>query len=602
MQNKNVLRAVTLITLCSQFFSPLSAAKKQDINNYGKGALTTIPEDTKSYLYAPAKDLKWFQNSKFAVFVHWNPSCLAETEISWGRKGHRPGLDPSMENPTDGVPAKVYDNLYKKFNPTKFNADDWIRMVKKSGAKYFIFTTKHHDGFCMFDAKNTAYKITNTPFKRDICKELANACHKYGIKLFWYYSQPDWHNPDFLSVNHERYRKYVWDQLRQLLTEYGKVDGIWFDCLNTKWRHWNTPEMVKMIRKLQPGILINSRWGWGMDVPYNGDFDNPEQKLGQFKIDRPWETCATMGKGWSWRGGGGVLSSGECIKMLVQCVGAGGNLALDCGPNPEGLIPEDEKNNYLAMGKWLKKNGKAIYGTRGGPYKPGLYGVSCWRKNRIFIHILATLSDSKRMKLTLPKLPKKIVKAYTMDKIKLKTYNRGGKLNIDLSKLKRKDVDNIIVLEVMGNISDIKPIDVGANEKEIPIAGIKASSSYSDSYKPEGLISGGQGKFEAGIHRNKEWVALGSAEKPQWVELTLDKRRVINGLSIGEPRGRVLIRKYKLQYDDRGKWKTIKSGNKVGLDLSLIFQPIKTSKVRILIEDYAPNDPGLAKFKLYNTL
>ena len=603
MLKKTILQIAASIVLFSPFTTMAKAKKKQDINNYGKGALTIIPEDTKSYLYAPPNDLKWFQDAKFAVFVHWNPSCLKNAEISWGRKGHRPGLDASMEYAKDGVPAEIYDNLYKKFNPVKFNADEWIKMVKDAGAKYFIFTTKHHDGFCMFDAKNTDYKITNTPFKRDICKELADACHKYGIKLFWYYSQPDWHNPDFLSEHHERYRKYVWDQLRQLLTDYGKVDGLWFDCLNTKWQHWNTPEMVKMIRTLQPGILINSRWGWGMPVKNNGDFDNPEQKLGQFKVDRPWETCATMGRGWSWRGGGGVMSSSECIRMLIQCVGAGGNLALDCGPRPDGTIDPAEKNNYLAMGKWLKKNGEAVYGTRGGPYKPGLYGVSCWKTNKIYLHILASLPEGKTAQISLPNLPKKVARAYSLtDKTLINTSVKDGLLVLDLSNINRNNLDNIVVLEIEGTVSDIKPIDVGMKSREVAVSKIKASSFYNKSYSPEGLIAGGKGKFEAGIHRNKEWVARGSKGKPQWVELTLDKKTKINGISIAEPRGRFLIRKYQLQYDNNGKWETITAGTKIGLDLSLIFQPIETSKVRIVIDDFAPSDPGLSKFKLYKAL
>jgi len=374
---KIMIGAIALSTMINFSF----AGNKQDIKNYGTGALEKIPDDTRKYFYASPEDVQWFRDAKFAVFVHWNPSCLKKAEISWGRKGPRPGIDMPAKH---GVPEEEYNNLYKKFNPKDFNADKWIKMVKDAGAKYFIFTTKHHDGFCMFDAKNTDYKITNTPFGRDVCKELADACHKYGIKLFWYYSQPDWYNKDYLSKDHQKYRKYMYEQLRQLLTDYGKVDGLWFDCLNTRWKHWNTPEMVKMIRTLQPGILINSRWGWGMPgVKNNGDFDNPEQKLGVFKIERPWESCMTMGQGWSWRGPSKLISADSCIRMLVQCVGSGGNLALDCGPRPDGKIDPPVIDNYMAIGKWLKTNAESIYDTLGGPYKPGVFGVSTRKsKNR----------------------------------------------------------------------------------------------------------------------------------------------------------------------------------------------------------------------------
>jgi len=186
----------------------------------------TVPEKYAPYIYAKPGDIQWFTDAKFGVFVHWGPYTLAKVPASWGRFGPRPGAGKQA---TEGVPREEYDNLYKKFNPVDFDADKWIKMVKDAGAKYFIFTTKHHDGFCMFDAKNTDYKITNTPFGRDVAKEIADACHKYGIKLFWYYSQPDWHHPDCLTENNDRYRKYMYQHLEQLFTDYGKIDGLFFD-------------------------------------------------------------------------------------------------------------------------------------------------------------------------------------------------------------------------------------------------------------------------------------------------------------------------------------------------------------------------------------
>lgn len=577
--------------------SSLYALPGQNIKNVGKNALTQIPEETRQYFYAPPKDMKWFEDAKFAVFVHWGVSCLTKVEISWGRQAFRPGFEGGMAHPTTGTPKEVYDNLYKKFNPVNFNADEWIKMVKDSGAKYFIFTTKHHDGFCMFDAKNTDYKITNTPFKRDICKELADACHKYGIKLFWYYSKPDWHHPDYLTENHDNYRKYAWDQIRQLLTDYGKVDGIWFDCLNTTWQHWNTPEMIKMIRTLQPGILINSRWGWGMPgVKDNGDFDNPEQKLGSFKIDRPWETCITMGKGWAWYGGGELTSASECIRMLIQCVGAGGNIALNCGPRPDGKIDPPEIKNYLAIGKWLKENGEAIYGTKGGPYKPGLYGVSCRKKNKIYIHILASLPEESTT-IYLPELPVKIEKAYSLDLTPVPTAVKNGKISLDISKIKRNNIDNIVVLELKGSASELKTIETNKKARKVALKDAKASSYY-NSLSPDALIEEKKGKFEAGINRSKEWVAQGWKGKHQWVIIEFDKT-LINGLEIAEPHGRYLTKKYLIEYEKEGKWLPLSSGEKIGQLSALIFKPVETSKLRLTFIDIAKGDPGLRMFKVY---
>ena len=284
-------------------------------------------------------------------------------------------------------------------------------------------------------------------------RHVADACHKHDLKLMIYYSQPDWHHSDYLSEHHERYREYVFGQIHELLTNYGKIDGMWFDCLNTKWRHWNTPLLVKMIRTLQPGILINSRWGWGMPgVKHNGDFDNPEQRIGVFKIDRPWETCATMGRGWSWRGGGGLMTPEACIRMLIQCVGSGGNLALDCGPRPDGMIDPPEQANYLAMGRWLKKNGEAVYGTRAGPYKPGPYGVSTRKGNRVFLHIMASFPEGAAAVVSLPALAKKVLRARTLEGEDIAFSSARGRLELDLSKVEAGKIELEIIEFSLGKL------------------------------------------------------------------------------------------------------------------------------------------------------
>jgi len=572
----------------------------QDIKNVGKNAPTEMPKDWEKWFYAPEKDVKWFEDAKFGIFVHWDPCCLKEAEISWHRFGPRPGNENKAKS---GIPWEVYDNLYKEFNPTNFNADAWIKMVKEAGAKYFIFTTKHHGGFCMFDAPGTDFKITNTPFKRDICKELADACHKYDIKLFWYYSQPDWHHPDYLTPNHDKYRDYMYAQLRKLLTDYGKVDGIWFDCLNTSWKHWDSPRMIKMIRDLQPGILINSRWGWGMSVPHNGDFNNPEQEIGKFDISRPWETCFTMGRGWSWRGGGGLIPANDCIRMLIQCNGSGGNLALDCGPRPDGMIDPPEKENYLAMGNWLKKFGSSLYGTRAGPYKPGPFGVSTRKDDMIYLHLLAHFSGGKNSILNLPPLPVKVLSVTALNSAmekpkKLKFKQKKEYFNLDLSGLSEDGIDTVVALKLASSAMKIEPIESGGKDQLIPVTAVSASSFYNKDYAPEGLLSGGEGKFEAGIHRKSEWVAKGN-KKPQWFEIHFEKPEKVYAISLAEPRGRLLTRDFTIEYDDRGVWKELFVGERIGQDFTLIFDPVKTSKFRLNIRKYEPNDPGLSAFKAY---
>jgi alpha-L-fucosidase len=173
----------------------------------------------------PAAVQQW-QSNRFGMFIHYDPCALTGREISWSRAGRRPDRN---ENPTEGTPAAEYDELYHQFNPSNFDADAWVNIAKEAGMKYIVFTAKHHDGFAMFDSKLTDYKISNTPFKRDMCAELAQACHRSGVALGFYYSPPDWHDPDFFTTNQTRYNAYFHGQIRELLSSYGRVDELWFD-------------------------------------------------------------------------------------------------------------------------------------------------------------------------------------------------------------------------------------------------------------------------------------------------------------------------------------------------------------------------------------
>ena len=167
--------------------------------------------------------MQWWRDAKFGLFIHWGPSSLSGTEISWSRIGH-----PYDHHGFESVPAETYDHLYENFNPVKFDADNWMKIAKISGFKYVVFVTKHHDGFCMWPSKLTDYSILNTPFKRDICKEIADAAHKYGLKLGWYYSTRDWTQPDYMQNDNVKYNDYYEAQIQELLSNYGKVDIVWF--------------------------------------------------------------------------------------------------------------------------------------------------------------------------------------------------------------------------------------------------------------------------------------------------------------------------------------------------------------------------------------
>jgi alpha-L-fucosidase len=541
----------------------------------------TVPADCRPWLYASPEDMRWWETARFGQFVHWNPSCLVETEISWGRNGPR---EPDGEPAHSGVPLEVYDNLYRRFNPTRFNAEEWIRMVKASGAKYFIFTTKHHDGFCMFDAPNTDYKITNTPFGRDVCREIADACHKYGIKLFWYYSQPDWHNPDYRDKRKERYRRYVYEHLWKLLTDYGKVDGVWFDCLGSRWTDWNTPYLVKMIRLLQPGIIINRRWGWGMPGIKNpGDFDTPEQKVGEFQIDRPWETCATMGAGWSWRGADQpVKSLAECLHLLIHCAIGGGNLALDWGPRPDGTIWPPMKENYLNMGKWLARYGESIQATRGGPYKPAPWGGATRRGNTIYLHILCRFPAGVPAEIHLPPLPPEMkirnCRALTGGRASCRQTPEG----ITVTFADRSPVDNIIALELDRPAAEIAPIECPVKSVLPAKKTCAASSSFGAAFTPDHIYTTTRDKH--GKPRAGFWAPRNDDASP-WLTVAFSRPVTFNCVTLSQTIGGAKVKRFEIQYDQNGRWKTLYAGAQLDARLAVQCRPVTTTKLRLQLHE-----------------
>lgn len=407
---------------------------------------------------AKPEALKSWRDARFGMFIHWGPVSFTEQEISWSRANTNPKC------PNNGpTTADVYDNLYKKFNPVDFDANEWVSIAKAAGMKYMILTAKHCDGFLLWDSKVDDYNIMHTPFKRDVCGELARAAHKAGMKIGWYYSPMDWRDPDCRNEKNAEFVKRMQAEITELLTNYGKIDILWFDT-DGKEAPWDQENTYTLVRKLQPGIMINERldlgetgWNEGRIGPW-ADFHTPEQTVGNFD-QRPWESCMTISKKSQWAWGGhsdGVKPAGRCLDMLVRCAGGDGNMLLNVGPMPNGEIAPEQVEVITEIGDWLSRYGSTIYGTRGGPWKPGKAGVSTYRDKTIYLHILNRPGDS----IELPAIGAKIVRSKALTGGKIRLNQTDGKISISLPPAAMQGNDIIIALVLDRPVSEIEPLSM----------------------------------------------------------------------------------------------------------------------------------------------
>jgi len=399
---------------------------------------------------------KWFRDAKFGMFIHWGVySVLADGEWVMNEKK---------------IPVQEYEKLPPKFNPTEFDAAEWVALAKAAGVKYITITSKHHDGFAMFATRQSDWNIADrTPYNKDPLKMLADECQKQGIKLFFYHSQLDWHHPDYFPLgrtghtagrpsggNWYKYLDYMDAQLTELLTNYGPIGGIWFDGMWDKPNaDWRLEKTYGLIHKLQPTALIGSNHHL---KPFPGeDFQMFEKDLpghvtqdfnvGQEIGELPRETCDTINNSWGYNQNDKRFKSvPQLIRYLVRAAGYDANFLLNVGPMANGKIQPEFVERLKAIGEWLGKNGESIYGTRGGPITPRPWGVTTQRENNIYVHIL----DWQDTALLLPKLGRKIASAAmlgTGEKVEVVEADYGTVLRLPASA--KDPVDNIVVLKLM---------------------------------------------------------------------------------------------------------------------------------------------------------
>jgi alpha-L-fucosidase len=426
--------------------------------------------------------MKWWEDARFGLFIHWGLYSVPAGEWK-GDTTHAEWIRTTAQ-----IPIKEYEKFVQQFDPEKFNADEWVKLAKAAGMKYIVITTKHHDGFCMFDTKQTDFDIMSTPFHRDVMKELAAACKKEGIQLCFYHSIMDWHQPYYFprrewekdrpgtGSNFDAYVSYLKNQLKELLTNYGKIGVLWFDGQwENTWTHERGKDLYQYVRGLQPSIIVNNRVDVGREgmgqtkTGFAGDFDTPEQEIPATGIPgADWESCMTMNNNWGYNSHDNHWKSSEdLIRKLIDIASKGGNFLLNVGPTAEGLFPQPSIDRLKDIGSWMSINHESIYGTRASPFKSLSWG-RCTKKTitggtRLYLHVFDWPGDGK---IVIPNFGSPVTNCYSLaDKKKLKALKTGSDYVIDVSRLEEKQYATVIVMDIKG-----KPIVYDAPE-------IKSSSN-----------------------------------------------------------------------------------------------------------------------------
>ncbi len=400
-----------------------------------------------------------FQDDKFGMFIHWGVySVLGDGEwVFHNRK----------------LTLQEYERVPQFFDPEKFDAKAWVSLAKAAGMKYITITSRHHDGFAMFDSKVSDWNIVQrTPYAKDPLKMLADECHRQGIKLFFYYSQLDWHHPDYFPRGKTAMDQGSWDngrpdhgdwnayldymngQLRELLTNYGPVGGIWFDGMWDKPEaDWQLQKTYWLIHQLQPAALI---------IPNHHETPKPGEDVQTFEKDLPGQNSAgfntkfvsdqlplessnTLNGSWGFNISDSKYKSGEEVEeMLVRAAGNNSNLLLNIGPMPNGEIQAEFVTRLRAVGEWVSRYGDSIYGTRGGPWMPGDWGVSTQKKDKVYVHVLHWNAPL----LALPPLGKTVKSAHALsDNVAVTVTQNTEGIVLELPPAKKAEVDRVVILE-----------------------------------------------------------------------------------------------------------------------------------------------------------
>ncbi len=414
--------------------------------------------------------MQWWRDARFGMFIHWGLYAVPAGEWK-GETRHAEWIRTTAE-----IPLKEYDQFLSQFNPVDFNAEAWVQMAKDAGMKYITLTSKHHDGFCLWDSKETEFDIMSTPFKRDILKELADACRKIGgVKLCFYHSIMDWHHPDYNErrvwekdrpaegTDRKKYISYLKNQLKEIVTNYGDIGVLWFDGeWENFWKHEDGVDLYNYVRSLDPSIIINNRVDKGRGGMagmttaggFAGDFGTPEQEIPETGLPGvDWESCMTMNNNWGYnKADKNFKTTKDLLRKLIDIASKGGNFLLNIGPKADGTFPQESVDRLKAIGGWMKANGESIYGTSASPFEHTSWGRVTQKKNGentlLYLHVFDWPQDGR---LRLTGIGNQPVSVYGLAGKKQLEYSAADNtITIDLPPVTVDTICTVIVVEVAG--------------------------------------------------------------------------------------------------------------------------------------------------------